>query len=233
MLAANMSLLKIPILVPSVWLFNISFMSPNSPPDESERVYGTFYEHICPALFPVLHRLSASIPCVAESAVLLATNYPLQILLRGALSIGALWPTTHLQRQLLLLSRICPRRHRWHGTSLVFPRSGAALYPSARCSKRPQTHYHGALCDRPTSRVFVWDVKRARHVPHHRQPRLVHALLWLARDGVWENNHWHLGNAKCVGMGAQLRAMSTRRYALADALWKRSGTFIPKGSDTA
>ncbi|KAH0833862.1 hypothetical protein J3R83DRAFT_11029 [Lanmaoa asiatica] len=68
--------LKIPILLPSVWLFNISFMSPNAPPDESERVYGAFYERICPAMFPILHRLSASLPCIAELAVVLAVNYP-------------------------------------------------------------------------------------------------------------------------------------------------------------
>jgi len=68
--------LKIPILLPSVWLFNISFISPNAPPDESERVYSGLHERISPTLFPILHRLSASIPCMAESAVILAMNYP-------------------------------------------------------------------------------------------------------------------------------------------------------------
>ena len=88
----SMSFLKIPILLPSVWLFNVSFMSPNAPPNDSERVYGALYERICPTLFPILHRvwflnlcgdkkltylqLSASIPCIAELAVILAMNYP-------------------------------------------------------------------------------------------------------------------------------------------------------------
>ncbi|KAF8130125.1 hypothetical protein EV363DRAFT_1335151 [Boletus edulis] len=68
--------LKVPILLPSVWLFNISFMSPNAPPDKSERVNGAFYERICPATWPILHRLSASTPCFAELVVLLAIDYP-------------------------------------------------------------------------------------------------------------------------------------------------------------
>lgn len=58
--AESMSFHKIPILLPSVLLFNISFMSPNAPPDESERIHGAFYERICPALFPTLHRVCSS-----------------------------------------------------------------------------------------------------------------------------------------------------------------------------
>ncbi|KAF9228215.1 ICMT-domain-containing protein [Gyrodon lividus] len=72
-----MSLLKVPILAPSLWLFNVAFTSPNAPPDRLERISGgPFYERVCPAVFPILQKLSASIPCVAELAVLLAVNYP-------------------------------------------------------------------------------------------------------------------------------------------------------------
>ncbi|KIK93801.1 hypothetical protein PAXRUDRAFT_828604 [Paxillus rubicundulus Ve08.2h10] len=72
-----MSLLKVPILAPTIWLFNIAFTSPNPPPDKLERISnGPFYERVCPAMFPILQKLSASIPCVAELAVVLAVNYP-------------------------------------------------------------------------------------------------------------------------------------------------------------
>ncbi|KAF9234413.1 hypothetical protein BU15DRAFT_89987 [Melanogaster broomeanus] len=72
-----MSLLKVSVLVPCIWLFNKSFTSPNAVPDALERISGgPFYERVCPAVFPFLQKLSASLPCVAELAVLLAVNYP-------------------------------------------------------------------------------------------------------------------------------------------------------------
>jgi len=67
---------KILILLPSVWLFNVSFTPPNPPPDESERVRGPFYEHIVPTISPVVYRVCASLPCMAEAAVMLAARYP-------------------------------------------------------------------------------------------------------------------------------------------------------------
>ncbi|KIJ61730.1 hypothetical protein HYDPIDRAFT_115543 [Hydnomerulius pinastri MD-312] len=71
-----MSLVKVPFLISSVWLFNLAFTSPTPPPDTSERVSGPFYERICPVVFPVLQRLSGCIPCLAELAVVVAANYP-------------------------------------------------------------------------------------------------------------------------------------------------------------
>ncbi|KAN0079846.1 hypothetical protein V8E55_009412 [Tylopilus felleus] len=103
-----MSFLKASILLPSVWLFNVSFMSPNAPPDESERVQGAFYERVCPTAFPILHRLSASIPCIAELAVILAIHFPstLSTEVLSHLVLSGQPPTAHVNRYFLLGSVI-------------------------------------------------------------------------------------------------------------------------------
>ncbi|KAH7882116.1 hypothetical protein F5I97DRAFT_406836 [Phlebopus sp. FC_14] len=75
-----MSLLKVPILLPSVWFFNVAFTPPTPPPDRSDCISGgPLYERICPAVYPILQRLSASIPLVAELVVILAANHPSRI----------------------------------------------------------------------------------------------------------------------------------------------------------
>ncbi|KAG0702113.1 hypothetical protein DFH29DRAFT_999611 [Suillus ampliporus] len=72
-----MTLMKLPFLLPSVFVFNSAFLSPNPTPDHDEVISGgPLYERICPAIYPVLQRLSALIPCVAEIAVILAAHFP-------------------------------------------------------------------------------------------------------------------------------------------------------------
>ncbi|KAG1744627.1 uncharacterized protein EDB91DRAFT_195537 [Suillus paluster] len=72
-----MTLMKLPFLVPSVLVFNNAFISPASTPRDDEVVSGgPLYERICPAIYPILQRLSALIPCVAEIAVILAAHFP-------------------------------------------------------------------------------------------------------------------------------------------------------------
>jgi len=72
-----MTLMKLLFLVPSVLVFNNAYISPNPAPNDDETISGgPLYERICPAIFPILQRLSGLIPCVAEIAVILAAYFP-------------------------------------------------------------------------------------------------------------------------------------------------------------
>ncbi|KAG2030513.1 hypothetical protein BDR03DRAFT_936640 [Suillus americanus] len=71
-----MTLIKLLFLVPSVFLFNNAYIPPTIPRDDEVIHGGPLYERICPPIFPVLHRLSGSIPCVAEIAAILAVYFP-------------------------------------------------------------------------------------------------------------------------------------------------------------
>lgn len=69
--------MKLLFLVPSVLVFNNAYISPNPAPHGDDAITGgPLYERICPAIFPVLQRLSGLIPCVAEIAVILAAHFP-------------------------------------------------------------------------------------------------------------------------------------------------------------
>lgn len=73
----TMNLMKLPFLVPSVLVFNNAYISPAPAPHDDEAISGgPLYERICPAVFPILQRLSGLIPCVAEIAVILAAYFP-------------------------------------------------------------------------------------------------------------------------------------------------------------
>ncbi|KAG2088275.1 uncharacterized protein F5147DRAFT_726982, partial [Suillus discolor] len=72
-----MTLMKLLFLVPSVFVFNNAYISPNPAPNDDETISGgPLYERICPVIFPILQRLSGLIPCVAEIAVILAAYFP-------------------------------------------------------------------------------------------------------------------------------------------------------------
>lgn len=72
-----MTLVKLLFLVPSVIVFNNAYISPNPTPHSDEVISGgPLYERICPAIFPILQRLSGLIPCVAEIAVILVAYFP-------------------------------------------------------------------------------------------------------------------------------------------------------------
>jgi hypothetical protein len=54
-----MTLMKLPFLVPSVLIFNNAYISPNAAPHDDEAISGgPLYERICPAIFPILQRVS-------------------------------------------------------------------------------------------------------------------------------------------------------------------------------
>jgi protein-S-isoprenylcysteine O-methyltransferase Ste14 len=89
-----MTLIRLLFLVPSVLLFNNAYIPPTTIPRDEVVHNGPLYERICPAVFPMLHRVSTkcptfvyilmnirlqllgSIPCVAEIAAILAAYFP-------------------------------------------------------------------------------------------------------------------------------------------------------------
>ncbi|OJA19385.1 hypothetical protein AZE42_08277 [Rhizopogon vesiculosus] len=103
-----MTLLRLPFLVPSVLIFNASYIPPTTAPHDEVVIGGPFYERICPVVYPVLQRLSGLIPCVAEIAVILAAHFP------SPLSSTVLSTLVHGR-----LPELMPNRYFVLGTTLV------------------------------------------------------------------------------------------------------------------
>ncbi|KAG1807846.1 uncharacterized protein BJ212DRAFT_1281434, partial [Suillus subaureus] len=54
----TMTLMKLPLLVPSVLVFNNAYISPATAPRNDETISGgPLYERICPVIFPILQRV--------------------------------------------------------------------------------------------------------------------------------------------------------------------------------
>lgn len=133
---------------------------------------------------------------------------PMHILLRSSLAIGPLRPTTHPAGQPLLFLRVrhcCPRRSR---TSLVFPCPRTPFYAPTGRAQGPPAHHERTVRNRTTPGVSIWDTERDGHVARDCEPRFLYASLWLARDNVWEACCGGVGDAKCVGVGVVLCAVS-------------------------
>jgi len=97
----DMHMLEIPISIVLPCGEHVTLQGPTAPP--SERVRGAFYERGLPAIAPVLLQVTASLPCIAEVAVLVAARYPSafssEVLSRLVLS-GQL-PTMQINRYFL------------------------------------------------------------------------------------------------------------------------------------
>lgn len=107
----TMTLMKLPLLVPSVLVFNNAYISPATAPRNDETISGgPLYERICPVIFPILQRLSGLIPCVAEIVVILAASFP------SPVSSRILSTLVHTGQ----LPDMMPNRYFIMGTILVF-----------------------------------------------------------------------------------------------------------------
>ncbi|KAH7913611.1 hypothetical protein BJ138DRAFT_1111265 [Hygrophoropsis aurantiaca] len=70
-----MSLPRLPFVIVSTYCVSSAFARPNPPVNTSDRVKGPLYERILPAL-PAVIGTTPWIPCIAESIIALATNFP-------------------------------------------------------------------------------------------------------------------------------------------------------------
>jgi hypothetical protein len=138
-----MTLLKLPFLVPSVFIFNASYMPPTTASHDEVVRGGPFYERVCPVVYPVLQRVSKLLTFV-HLGEHLVTASRLDTLCcgdsshtRSSISVTSLihhhfypssWKASRSQAKPVLHTRDNPRQHWRPGTHVVFPRHGTPLH---------------------------------------------------------------------------------------------------------
>lgn len=226
-------------------------MSPNAPPDESERVQGAFYERVCPTAFPILHRVRTmcchprthgTCPMTTGKTALgfhplhrgigrhPRDPLPLDALDRGPLPPRPLRPTAHRTREPLLSARVGDRRHRRTWAVMVFPRARAALYAPPCSAQGPCARDDGAVRARAAPGVSVWTAECARDVARDREPGVVYAAVWLARDDCRAGGDWGVGDAERAWVGVERCAVSERGCVVEGAVWGGVGEVRTEGA---
>jgi hypothetical protein len=142
-----MTLLKLPFLVPSVLIFNASYIPPTTAPHRDEVVSGgPIYERICPVVYPILQRVSTLLIFV-HLGEHLVTAIRLDTLCCGdsshtcnSLSVASFihhpfYPSSRkasgTYAKPVLHTRDNPCKHWWPGAHVVFPRHGTPLHSPA------------------------------------------------------------------------------------------------------
>lgn len=240
-----MTLLRLPFLLPSVLIFNASYIPPNPAPRGDEVVSGPLYEQICPVVYPVLQRVSNFLIFVYLGEHLV-TVIRLNTLYcgdsdhtRSSFSFSPFiryifYPSprkaSRPHAKPVLHTRDNPCQHWRPGAHVVFPRHGTPLHSPTYHPKKSRTHYRWPIRHRSPPRLCVQLDRLVRNVPHLCEPRIARAVIWMALDLPWAHGPRAMDCSSHPVHRAKPRPVYQRRCHAAQAFWRRMGSLVEKGA---